>query len=164
MNSIEFIKNMEKNMFVIKNKLLENVNLRKLLFYSTPDALDLEAPEVSSVSKNIDLTSILDYGQDPNNQINSFIAVDLDIAEFEDKAIETINISLFCRHSTILMNNNRLRHFALSQEIATALNKTMLFGVGKMQLVGMELKVLNRNYVGFELEFFAIDSTEITKF
>lgn len=160
------IQNMERNMFIIKNKLLENVNLRKLLFYSTPDALEKTETSVESVNKQIDLTSVVHYGTDPKNPVNSFITVDLDQSDFADfqEAIHELSVNLFCNQSTLLMNNNRLRHFALAQEIVNSLGGTMLLSAGKMVLTNMELKILNEDYVGFQLDFMAIDSTEVDNF
>ena len=156
-------------MFIIKNKLLENVNLRKLLFYSKPDAITnigLADPVVSDIEKYIDLTSVVHYGQDPQNQINSFIVVNLNESDLSDftQSVHGIGVSLFCNHSSLLLDGNRLRHFALAQEIVTTLGSTILLSAGKMELINMELKILNEDYVGFELEFIAIDSTEVDNF
>ena len=168
MNRKENIRIMEQNMFIIKHKLLQNVNLRKLLFYSSPDALEdgMADVAVSDVEKRIDLTSVVHYGQDPQNQVNSFISIDLDMSDFSDfqEMVHEISVSLFCNHATLAMNNNRLRHFALSQEIVTALDGTMLVSAGKMILTNMELKILNEDYVGYQLSFMAIASTEIQDF
>ena len=166
MDKKQIIQAMERNMFIIKNKLLENVNLRKLLFYSKPDALALTEPLASDIEKYIDLTSVVHYGQNPQNQINSFIVVNLNESDLSDftQSIHGIGVSLFCNHSSLLLDNNRLRHFAIAQEIVTTLGSTILLSAGKMELINMELKILNEDYVGFELEFIAIDSTEVDNF
>lgn len=166
MNKINFVQNMERNMFIIKNKLLENVNLRKLLFYTGPDALESTDPTAEDVERYIDLTSVVNYGQNPNNPINNFIVVSWSNADLSDftQSVSGIIVEVFCNHSSILLDNNKMRHFAISQEIVTSLNSSMLLSAGKMELINMELKILNETYVGFELEFMAIDSTEVEDF
>lgn len=166
MNKKSIIRNMESSMFIIKNKLLESENLKKLLFHTVPDALDLGVPTLQEVSNHIDLTSIINYGLENSNSIANFVLVELSSMDLSngEMAGHNIIVTAFSKHSNISLNNNRMRHFAITQEIYSILGDLTIGSLGKLDLLEMELKTIDTGYVGYQMSFLAIDTTEVENF
>ena len=166
MNKKMIIRNMESSMFMIKSKLLESAELRKLLFHTTPDALDLAEPVKDDVKNRIDLTSIIDYQLENTNSVANFVLVELSSMDLSngDFAGHNIMVSAFSKHSNVSLNGNRMRHFAIAQEIYSILTELSIGALGKLELLEMELKTIDSGYVGYQMSFLAIDTTEVDNF
>lgn len=55
-------KNIQKTQYEIKSALLNNADIRKLLYYDQPDALSLEAPTIEQVKEHITFFPINEMG------------------------------------------------------------------------------------------------------
>jgi hypothetical protein len=65
---------MQKTLFEIKNKIRENENIRKLLVYDTPNALNLAAPSRNDADPKIRVTAVFDITEPPYEH-NTFVTI-----------------------------------------------------------------------------------------
>ena len=96
---MSLISNINKTLFAIKSKLVNNNNITKLLYYSV--ANPLEQAELTTAEKEqvVVLNPIVEYNTDPNNTINNFISIGVPMVVYGNNlegVIIKINIAIVC--------------------------------------------------------------------
>jgi hypothetical protein len=96
---MSLISNLNKTLYAIKNKLLNNDELTKLLYYSVPNPL--EQTNLTTAQKNtvITLNPIVEYNTDPNSTINHFISIGVPMIGYGDNTegvLIKIDLALVC--------------------------------------------------------------------
>jgi hypothetical protein len=79
---MSLISNLNKTLYAIKTKLINNNDLTKLLFYSVPNPLEQEDLTTTQKNQVITLNPIVEYNTDPNNTINNFIAIGVPVVGY----------------------------------------------------------------------------------
>ena len=157
----------EKDMDIIVNKLFANERLKRLLYYTTKDALarpnltDEQSGEL--FGKNIKIVPKLKVDTDVLNYI--LISFDKFITnatnpEFRDNVIE---FDIICHFDQWQLQDFQLRPYRIAAEIDSMLNEARLTGIGKLEFVGATQTILNDEFAGICLMYYAIHGEEDKK-
>lgn len=159
----------EKDMRIIVDRMAANQRLRKLLYYTTPDAL--KKPEVSDQNfakmfgKNIRNLPKLYIDKDVLNYIViSFdnFAPNGDNPEFRDNTIE---FDIICHYDQwLLADSFQLRPYRIAAELDSMLDKKHLTGIGQLNFVGAQQIILTDEFAGLCLLYDTIHGGEDKKY
>ena len=159
----------EKDMRIIVDRMAANQRLRKLLYYTTPDAL--KKPEVSDQNfvkmfgKNIRNLPKLYIDKDVLNYI--VISFDNftpngDNPEFRDNTIE---FDIICHHDQWqLADSFQLRPYRIAAELDSMLDKKHLTGIGQINFIGAQQIILTDEFAGLCLLYDTIHGGEDKKY
>lgn len=157
----------EKDMEIITNNFLKNERLKKLLHYTTKDALD--KPKVSDeeslnmFGKNIKIVPKLYIdGSVLNYVIVSFdnFTPNASNPEFRDNII---SFDVICHFDQWQLKGFSLRPYRIAAEIDSMFNNKHLTGIGKLEFMGANQIILNDEYAGFSLMYQAVHGEEDKK-
>lgn len=153
----------EKDMEIIVNCLLNNNRLKRLLFYTTPDALD--KPDITDEQtiemigkqiKNIPKVQI-------DKELLNYIIISFDNftetsnPEFRDN---TISFDIICHFDQWQLKDFKLRPYKIAAEIDSLINDKKMSGIGRIQFVGASQIVLNDEFAGLTLIYKAVHGGE----
>lgn len=157
----------DKDLSIIINYIMKNDNLKKLLYYTTPDCLngdDLSPEEtIGLFGKNIKIIPKL-YA---DNEILNYIIVSFDNfvenasnPEFRDNIVE---FDIVCHYNQWQLNNTQLRPYRIAAEIDSMLNNTRLTGIGQLSFLSADQMILTNEFAGICLRYVAIHGEEDKK-
>lgn len=153
----------EKDMEIIVNCLLNNNRLKRLLFYTTPDALD--KPDITDEQtiemigkqiKNIPKVQI-------DKELLNYVIISFDNftetsnPEFRDN---TISFDIICHFDQWQLKDFKLRPYKIAAEIDSLINDKKMSGIGRIQFVGASQIVLNDEFAGLTLIYKAVHGGE----
>ena len=158
----------EKDMGIITNRLLQNNRLKKLLYYTTPDAIDkpnlTSAQAAELFGKNIKNIPKLYV----DNSVLNYIIINFDNftqnrknPEFRDNIIE---FDIICHFNQWQLDDFKLRPYRIAAEIDSMLDKTHLTGIGELEFLGANQIILTDEFAGLCLMYQAIHGEEDKKF
>ncbi len=157
----------EKDAGIIVDRICANERLKRLLYYTTPDAM--ERPNLTDdqmyelFKKNIKLVpKVYVDGSVLNYLIISFdkFVTNETNPEFRNNLIE---FDIVCNFDQWHLKDYQLRPFRIAAELDSILSDTHLTGIGKLEYVDAELFVLNDYYGGVCLTYQAIHGEEDKK-
>ena len=158
----------EKDLEIITNKIFKNTRLQRLLYYTTPDALDRENLNDDQMSelfkKNIKIVPKLYI----DGSVLNYIIISFDQftpngenPEFRDNII---SFDIFCHFDQWQLNRSfQLRPYKIAAEIDTMFNNQRLTGIGKLQFMGASQLIINDEFAGLNLLYSAIHGEEDKK-
>lgn len=159
--------NIDKDMNIIINLLFQNERLKKLLYYTTNDAL--KKPRVgteemiSMMGKNIKNVPKLYV----DNSVLNYVIINFDNftpnrtnPEFRDNVIE---FDIICHFDQWTLEDFQLRPYKIVAEIDSMLNNRHLTGIGKLEFLGCNQILLTDEYAGLCLMYQAIHGEEDKK-
>lgn len=157
----------DKDMEVITNKILQNERLKRLLYYTTKDALDrpniTEDASLELFGKNIKNIPKLQFNKEVLNYINihfdGFVPNDTNPA-FRDNIIV---FNIVCHYDQWNLKGFSLRPYKIAAEIDSMFNNQRLTGIGTLEFLGMNQKVYNDEFAGLNMIFLAIHGDEDKK-
>ena len=157
----------EKDMEIIIGKMLKNERLKRLLFYTTRDALDkpniTEDQSIELIGKNIKTVPKLYVDKDVLNYV--YITFDnfspSENPEFRDNIIM---FDVICHHDQWQLKDFALRPFKIAAEIDSMFNKSKLTGIGELQFLGATQENYSNEFAGICLIFAAVHGGEDKKF
>lgn len=157
----------EKDMGYIVNQICKNDRLKKLLYYTVPDALDkkpLDAVQTMELmGKNIKIVPKLYVDRD----VLAYIIVNFDNftrnsnPEFRDNIIE---FDIICHFDQWQLKDFQLRPYRIAAELDTMLDNQHLSGIGELHFLGANQMVLTNEFAGLCLMYQAIHNTDDQKF
>ena len=158
----------EKDLEIIVNHLCKNERLKRLLYYTTPDAIDKpnldDEQMIQLFKKNIKLIPKLYVDGSVLNYIiinfDNFIPNDTN-PEFRDNIIE---FDIICHFDQWHLKDYQLRPYRIAAEIDSMIDKTHLTGIGKLEFLGANQIILTDEYAGLCLMYTAIHGEEDKKF
>ena len=158
----------EKDLEIIVNHLCKNERLKRLLYYTTPDAIDKpnldDEQMIQLFKKNIKLIPKLYVDGSVLNYIiinfDNFITNDTN-PEFRDNIIE---FDIVCHYDQWHLKDYQLRPYRIAAEIDSMIDKTHLTGIGKLEFLGANQIILTDEYAGLCLMYTAIHGEEDKKF
>lgn len=159
--------NIDKDMNIILNLLFQNERLKKLLYYTTQDALDKpKVPmeeAVNMIGKNIKNVPKLYV----DNTVLTYMIINFDNftpnrknPEFRDNIIE---FDVICHFDQWNLKDFQLRPYKIVAEIDSMLNNRHLTGIGKLEFLGCNQILLTDEYAGLCLMYQAIHGEEDKK-
>ena len=157
----------EKDMEIIIGKMLKNERLKRLLFYTTRDALDkpniTEDQSIELIGKNIKTVPKLYVDKDVLNYV--YITFDnfspSENPEFRDNIIM---FDVICHYDQQQLKDFALRPFKIAAEIDSMFNKSKLTGIGELQFLGATQENYSNEFAGICLIFAAVHGGEDKKF
>lgn len=155
---------MEKDLHLISNMILRNPRLKKLLYYTTPNCLDMpavsEEKTIEMFGKNIKIVPKLYV----DNSVLNYIIISFDNftrnatnPEFRDNIIE---FDIICNFDQWKLKDFQLRPYKIAAEIDSMFNDKHLTGIGKLEFLGANQMILTDEYAGLCLMYSAIHGEE----
>lgn len=157
----------DKDFSIIVDKFLSNERLKRLLYYTTPDALSrpnlTEEQSLSLFGNNIKIVPKLYV----DNSVLCYIVISFDNfilnntnPEFRDNIIA---FDIICHFDQWNLKDCGLRPYKIAAEIDTLLDKQHLTGIGKLQFLGADQINLTSEYAGLSLIYSATHGEEDKK-
>ena len=157
----------EKDMEIITNQILKNERLKRLLYYTTKDALDKpnigEDASLELFSKNIkNVPKLYIDGSVLNYIIISFdnFTPNAMNPEFRDNII---SFDVICHYDQWNLKGFALRPYKIAAELDSMFNGKHLTGIGELEFLGANQLILNDEFAGFSLMYQAIHGEEDKK-
>lgn len=158
----------ETALYEIQAAIANNEDVRKLLFYNTPDALNRVAPTVDAVLKDNNLVSlypVIDEGIITTDR-DCAIALDLssvdtDFDENDHSIYGTLTISVLCTDKILLLDNKKFRIMEIVRNLTNTLDGFKSSLSAKLVVTGYE-RFINRHYYGAAVKVLLTDdATEV---
>ena len=157
----------EKDLDILVNLFLKNERLKKLLYYTTSDALDKkdigEEASVELFGNNIKIVPKLTI----DNSVLNYIIISFDNftpnAENPEFRDNIISFDVICHFDQWQLKGLQLRPYRIAAEIDTLLNGQRLTGIGKLDFLGANQLVINDEFAGVSLMYQAIHGEEDKK-
>ena len=158
----------EKDLEIIVNHLCKNERLKRLLYYTTPDAIDKpnldDEQMIQLFKKNIKLIPKLYVDGSVLNYIiinfDNFIPNDTN-PEFRDNKIY---FDIVCHLDNWALQDFQLRPFRIAAEIDSMFNGKHLTGIGTLNFLGANQIILTDEFAGLCLMYQAVHGEEDKKF
>lgn len=157
----------EKDLAIIVEYLLKNDNLKKLLYYTTPDCLYqpklTEEQTMEMFGKNIKIVPKLYV----DSSVLNYIIVNFDNftlnrtnPEFRDNIIE---FDIICHFDQWNLGDFKLRPYRIAAELDTMFDDQRLTGIGKLEFLGANQIILTDEFAGLCLMYQAIHGEDDKK-
>ena len=156
----------EKDLGIIIDNMLKNERLKRLLHYTSPDAL--ERPNISEdeslalIGKNIKIIPKLYV----DKSVLNYIIISFDNftetnnPEFRDNVVE---FDIICHFDQWQMRDFALRPYKIAAEIDTIFDNKKLTGLGHLEFLGASQMVLTDEFAGLCLMYRAVHGEEDKK-
>lgn len=154
-------------MEIITNKMLKNERLKRLLYYTTKDALEKEDIDQKATyelfGKNIKIVPKLYI----DGSVLNYIIINFDNftpnatnPEFRDNII---SFDVICHFDQWQLKGFSLRPYKIAAEIDSMFNRKHLTGIGNLEFLGANQLILNDEFAGFSLIYQAVHGDEDKK-
>lgn len=157
----------EKDLNIITDLILKNKRLKKLLYYTTADALDREAvtdeKAVELLEKNIKIVPKLYIDGD----VRAYVIISFDNfttnttnPEFRDNII---SFDIICHFDQWQLKDFQLRPYRIAAELDSMLDGQRLTGIGLVEFLGANQIIINEEFAGISLMYNVIHGGEDKK-
>ena len=158
---------MEKDMSIILSRMMSNERLKRLLYYTTPDALEreniTEEQSYNLINKNIVFV--------PKNKVNpevkNFILISFDnfVPNLTNPQFRNniVGFDILCHYDQWKLKDFQLRPYKIAAELDSILADTHLTGIGRFEFVAASEITNNDEYAGLCLTYLAIHGEEDKK-
>ena len=156
----------EKDLGIIIDNMLKDERLKRLLHYTTPDALTRdnisEDESLALIGKNIKIIPKLYV----DKSVLNYIIVSFDNftetsnPEFRDNVVE---FDIICHFDQWQLTDFALRPYKIAAEIDTIFDNKKLTGLGRMEFLGASQMVLTDEFAGICLMYRAVHGEEDAK-
>ena len=156
----------EKDTSIIMDSMLKNERLKRLLFYTTQDALNkpniTQEETLSLIGKNIKMIPKLVLDKTVLNYIIiSFKNFGLSSnPQFRTNIVE---FDIICHFDQWQLNDFALRPYKIAAEIDTMFCNQKLTGIGTLQFLGSKIVGINNEYCGLCIFYEAVHGEEDKK-
>lgn len=157
----------EKDLSIIIDTMLKNNRLKKLLYYTTKDALmrDNLSEEQSAelIGNNIKIVPKLYV----DGSVLNYVVISFDSfaetsnPEFRDNTVE---FDIVCHMDQWQLNDFALRPYKIAAEIDSMFNYQKLTGMGRLEFIGATVSVLNEEFAAVCLIYRTVHGEEDKKF
>lgn len=158
---------MEKDTGIIINEILKNNRLKKLLYYTTSDAMEkpnlTEDESLSLLGTNIKIVPKLYV----DGSVLNYILINFDNftpsenPEFRDN---TIQFDIICHFDQWNLRDYALRPYKIAGEIDSMFNLKKLTGIGYLEFMGATQIVLTDEFAGLCLMYRTVHGGEDEKY
>ena len=158
---------MEKDTGIIINEMLKNNRLKKLLYYTTSDAMErpnlTEDESLSLLGTNIKIVPKLYV----DGSVLNYILINFDNftpsenPEFRDN---TIQFDIICHFDQWNLRDYALRPYKIAGEIDSMFNLKKLTGIGYLEFMGATQIVLTDEFAGLCLMYRTVHGGEDEKY
>ena len=158
---------MEKDTGIIINEILKNNRLKKLLYYTTSDAMEkpnlTEDQSLSLLGTNIKIVPKLYV----DGSVFNYVLINFDNftpsenPEFRDN---TIQFDIICHFDQWNLRDYALRPYKIAGEIDSMFNLKKLTGIGYLEFMGATQIVLTDEFAGLCLMYRTVHGGEDEKY
>lgn len=158
---------MEKDTGIIVNEILKNNRLKKLLYYTTSDAMEkpnlTEDQSLSLLGTNIKIVPKLYV----DGSVLNYVLINFDNftpsenPKFRDN---TIQFDIVCHFDQWNLRDYALRPYKIAGEIDSMFNLKKLTGIGYLEFMGATQIVLNDEFAGLCLMYRTVHGGEDEKY
>ena len=158
---------MEKDTGIIINEILKNNRLKKLLYYTTSDAMEkpnlTEDESLSLLGTNIKIVPKLYV----DGSVYNYVLINFDNftpsenPEFRDN---TIQFDIICHFDQWNLRDYALRPYKIAGEIDSMFNLKKLTGIGYLEFMGATQIVLTDEFAGLCLMYRTVHGGEDEKY
>ena len=158
---------MEKDTGIIVNEILKNNRLKKLLYYTTSDAMEkpnlTEDESLSLLGTNIKIVPKLYV----DGSVLNYILINFDNftpsenPEFRDN---TVQFDIVCHFDQWNLRDYALRPYKIAGEIDSMFNLKKLTGIGYLEFMGATQIVLTDEFAGLCLMYRTVHGGEDEKY
>lgn len=158
---------MEKDTGIIINEILKNNRLKKLLYYTTSDAMErpnlTEDESLSLLGTNIKIVPKLYV----DGSVLNYVLINFDNftpsenPEFRDN---TIQFDIICHFDQWNLRDYALRPYKIAGEIDSMFNLKKLTGIGYLEFMGATQIVLTDEFAGLCLMYRTVHGGEDEKY
>lgn len=157
----------EKDLEIIIDKISKNKRIQRLLYYTTPDALNkpslTEEQAMELFGKNIKIVPKLYVDKSVLNYViinfDNFV-MSGDNPEFRDNIIE---FDIICHFDQWHLLDYELRPYRIAAEIDSMFDNQHLTGIGELHFMGANQIILNDEFAGLTLMYQATHGGEDKK-
>ncbi len=157
-----------KDLSIIVDWMLKNKNLKKLLYYTSKDALKrpplTEEESLSLINKNIKLVPKIYIDE----SVLTYIIISMDNfiqnknnPQFRDNII---TFDIICHFDQWKLEDFDLRPYRIAAEIDAILSQIRLTGIGRTEFLGCNQIVLSDEFAGLTLMYYVYHGEEDKKF
>lgn len=156
----------EKDLSIITGEMIKNNRFKRLLYYTTSDALDRpnlnQDQTLELFEKNIKIVPKLYI----DGSVLSYVIISFDNftpsgnPEFRDNII---SFDIICHFDQWQLKDFQLRPYRIAAEIDTMFNDKRLTGIGKLNFLGANQLILNDEFAGVSLMYAATHGEEDKK-
>ena len=160
------ILSVEKDLEIIVKHLCKYERLKRLLYYTTKDAIDKpdlnDEQMIQLFNKNIKLIPKLYV----DGSVLNYLIINFDNftqsgnPEFRDNIVE---FDIICHFDQWHLKDYQLRPYRIAAEIDSMIDKTHLTGIGKLEFLGANQIILTDEYAGLCLMYQAVHGEEDKK-
>lgn len=146
----------DKDMSLICNMIMKNERLQKLLYYTTPTALDqpslTDEQRSELFGKNVRIVPKLTI----DGTVLNYIVVGFDDfspsanTEFRDNLI---TFDIICHYDQWPLKDFQLRPYRIAGELDSMLNHQRLTGIGELEFLGGSNLIIDSEFAGFTLMY-----------
>lgn len=157
----------EKDTGIIVNEILKNNRLKKLLYYTSSDAMEkpnlTEDQSLSLLGTNIKIVPKLYV----DGSVKNYVLINFDNftpsenPEFKDN---TIQFDIICHFDQWNLRDYALRPYKIAGEIDSMFNLKKLTGIGYLEFVGATQIVLTDEFAGLCLMYRTVHGGEDEKY
>lgn len=150
----------------VRNRLLNDSQIRALLVYDSSDALaQEEIPPIELAKSYISQYPVIEEGiitTDRNAAIAiDLISVDTDFEEGDSSIMGVMAVSVLCTDKVLLLDNNKFRNWEIARLITNDLDGMKGSASGKMVVTGTE-RFINKHFYGCTVKLLLTDdATEV---
>lgn len=149
----------------ITDKILSNKKLLKLIYYTSPDALEqndlTEEQKLSLINKNILCYPYIPTTDDVNNYIEILFDNFVPNEENTEYINNTITLTILCNKENWILNNWNMRLYLIANELMNLINGKKLTGIGEVNFIGGTSFIPSDNIFGITLNFLVINSINL---
>ena len=154
----------EKDTDLIVSKMMKNERLKRLLHYTTSDAITQSnlTEEETVALFNQEIRVIPRLALDGN--VLNYVIINFDNftpniknPHFRDNVIE---FDIICHFDQWRLDNGQLRPYRIAAEIDSMFDNTHLSGIGTLQFIGASQMIINDEFAGITLLYSAIHGDE----
>jgi len=153
----------QNSLFEIKSKIRSNSDIRKLVFYDTPNALSLDAPSAAEADPKIRVTAVFDITEPPyeHNTFITIVASKIQADPEEQIFNSSIRINIITQAQLWELDGDKIRPLEIANNIITLLEyyKTTSGASHKLFFKSAELIVLDGNINGYGLVFHLLEGS-----
>lgn len=158
----------EKDLTIIVDKILQDERLKKLLFYTSNDALSrpklTDEQSIGLFGKNIKIVPKLYI----DGSVLAYIIISFDHFTLNDTNPEfrdnLVTFDIICHFDQWQLEDFQLRPYRIAAELDTLFNNQHLTGIGLFQFLGCNQIILNDEFAGLTLMYSAIHGGEDKNF
>ena len=156
----------EKDLDVLTGLMMKNDRLKRLLYYTVPDALDknlsnlTQEQSIELFKKNIKIVPKLYI----DGSVLNYIIISFDNftpnatnPEFRDNIV---SFDIICHFDQWQLEDNELRPYRIAAELDTVLDNQRLTGIGKIEFLVASQIILNDEFGGLSLMYSVIHGEE----